>query len=93
MLSSQAPSFLYLLSDVVLILSEQFNSKATNENRYPTSLTGQLEVIDGEFTKRTTTEQITALEEEVTESAIKLTDDLDLFGEEENKMEYIKINL
>ena len=76
-----------------MILSEQFNSKETNENRYPTSLTGQLEVIDGEFTKRTTTEQITALEEEVTKSAIKLTDNLDLFGEEENKTEYIKINL
>ena len=87
MLSSQAPSFLYLLSDAILILSEQFNSKETNENRYPTSLTGQLEVIDGEFTKRTTTEQITALEEEAPESTIKLTDDLDLFNEEENKTE------
>ena len=78
---------MYLLSDAILILSEQFNSKETNENRYPTSLTGQLEVIDGEFTKRTTTEQITALEEEAPESTIKLTDDLDLFNEEENKTE------
>ena len=87
MLSSQAPSFLYLLSDSILILSEQFNSKETNENRYPTSLTGQLEVIDGEFTKRTTTEHIIGLEEEALESTIKLTDDLDLFSKEENKME------
>jgi hypothetical protein len=54
---------------------------------YPTSLTGRLEVIDGDFGRGTTIKEIVMLEEEATESVIKLTNDLDLFGEEENKTE------
>jgi hypothetical protein len=57
------------------------------KNWHPTSLTGQLEVIDGDFARGTTIEEIVMLEEEATELAIKLTNDLDLFGEEENKTE------
>jgi hypothetical protein len=57
------------------------------KNWYPTSLTGRLEVIDGDFARGTTIEEIAMLEEEATELAIKLTNDLDLFGEEENKTE------
>ena len=55
------------------------------KNRYPTNLTGRLEVIDRDFARGTTIEEIAMLEEEVMESAITLTDNLDLFGEEENK--------
>ena len=55
------------------------------KNRYATSLTSRLQVIDGDFAQGTTTKEIATLEEEATESAIKLTDDLDLFGEEKNK--------
>ena len=40
----------------------------------------KLERIDGGFARNLSGEQITALEEEVSDSAIKLTDDLDLFG-------------
>ena len=57
------------------------------KNRYPTSLTGRLEVIEGDFARGTTTEEIPTLEEEAAKSAIKLTNDLYLFDEEENKME------
>ena len=63
------------------------------KNRYPTNLTGRLEVIDRDFARGTTIEEIAMLEEEVMESAITLTDNLDLFGEEENKTESIRINL
>ena len=55
------------------------------KNRYPTNLTGRLEVIDRDFARGTTIEEIAMLEEEAMESAITLTDNLDLFGEEENK--------
>ena len=55
------------------------------KNRYPTSLTGRLEVIDGDFARGAATEEIAMLEEEATESTVKLADDLDLFGEEENR--------
>jgi hypothetical protein len=57
------------------------------KNRYPTSLTGRLDVIDGDFARGTTIEEIAALEEEAMELAIKLADNLDPFGEEENKIE------
>jgi hypothetical protein len=42
-------------------------------------------MIDGDFTQRTTAEQITMLEEEATESAIKLANDQDLFSKENNR--------
>jgi hypothetical protein len=57
------------------------------KNRYPTSLTGRPDVIDGDFARGTTIEEIATLEEEAMESAIKLADNLDPFGEEENKIE------
>ena len=40
-----------------------------------------------------TTEEIVKLEEEATELIVKLADDLNLFSEEENKTEWIRINL
>ena len=39
----------------------------------------KLEQIDGGFGRNLSDEQITVLEEEVADSAIKLADDLDLF--------------
>ena len=41
----------------------------------------KLERIDGGFARNLSDEQITELEEEVSDSAIKLADDLDLFGD------------
>ena len=41
----------------------------------------KLERIDGGFAQNLSDEQITALEEEVSDSAIKMVDDLDLFGD------------
>ena len=41
----------------------------------------KLERIDGGFAQNLSDEQITALEEEVSNSVIKLADDLDLFGD------------
>ena len=41
----------------------------------------KLERIDGGFARNLSDEQITALEDEVSDSAIKLVDDLDLFGD------------
>ena len=41
----------------------------------------KLERIDGGFAQNLSDEQITALEEEVSDLAIKLVDDLDLFGD------------
>ena len=41
----------------------------------------KLERIDGGFARNLSGEQITALEEEVSDSAIKLAVDLDLFGD------------
>ena len=41
----------------------------------------KLERIDGGFAQNLSDEQITALEEVVSNSAIKLADDLDLFGD------------
>ena len=41
----------------------------------------KLEQIDGGFAQNLSDEQITVLEEEVSHSAIKLADDLDLFGD------------
>ena len=41
----------------------------------------KLERIDGGFARNLSNEQITALEEEVSDSAIKLANDLDLFGD------------
>ena len=41
----------------------------------------KLERIDGGFAWNLSDEQITVLEEEVSDSAIKLADDLDLFGD------------
>ena len=41
----------------------------------------KLERIDGGFARNLSDEQITALEEEVSELVIKLADDLDLFGD------------
>jgi len=56
MLSSQSSSILY--------------PKSTSENRYLTSLTGRLEVIDGDFARGATTEEITMLEEEATDDVV-----------------------
>ena len=42
----------------------------------------ELDVIDGGFAWGTTEAQIEVLEEEATESVIKLADDLNLFGDE-----------
>ena len=41
----------------------------------------KLERIDGGFARNLSDEQITALEEEVSDLAIKLVNDLDLFGD------------
>ena len=41
----------------------------------------KLERIDGVFAQNLSDEQITVLEEEVSNSVIKLADDLDLFGD------------
>ena len=41
----------------------------------------KLERIDGGFARNLSDEQITALEEDVSDSTIKLADDLDLFGD------------
>ena len=41
----------------------------------------KLERIDGGFARNLSDEQITALEDEVSDSAIKLSDDFDLFGD------------
>ena len=43
--------------------------------------TVKLKRIDGGFAQNLSDEQITALEEEVSDSAIKMVDDLDLFGD------------
>ena len=43
--------------------------------------TVKLKRIDGGFAQNLSDEQITVLEEEVSNSAIKLADDLDLFGD------------
>jgi len=45
----------------------------------------KLERIDGGFAQNLSDEQITALEEEVSDSAIKLADDMDLFGDAGNE--------
>jgi hypothetical protein len=44
-------------------------------------------MIDGDFTQRTTAEWITTLEEDATESAIKLANDQDLFGKKNNRVD------
>ena len=44
---------------------------------YPSVKLGR---IDGSFDRNLSDEQITTLEEEVSDSAIKLADDMDLFG-------------
>ena len=45
----------------------------------------KLEQINGGFAQNLSDEQITALEEEVSDSAIKLADDMDLFGDAGNE--------
>ena len=45
----------------------------------------KLERIDGGFAQNLSDEQITVLEEEVSDSAIKLVDDMDLFGDAGNE--------
>ena len=45
----------------------------------------KLERIDGRFAQNLSDEQITALEEEVFNSAIKLADDMNLFGDAGNE--------
>jgi hypothetical protein len=40
--------------------------KSTSENRYPANLTSRLEVIDEDFARGTTIEEIAMLEEEAT---------------------------
>ena len=45
----------------------------------------KLERIDGGFAQNLSNEQITVLEEEVSDSAIKLADDMDLFGDAGNE--------
>ena len=45
----------------------------------------KLERIDGGFAQNLSNEQITGLEEEVSDSAIKLVDDKDLFGDAGNE--------
>ena len=45
----------------------------------------KLERIDGAFAQNISDKQITAPEEEVSESVIKLADDLDLFGNADNQ--------
>ena len=45
----------------------------------------KLKWIDGGFARNLSDEQITALEEEVSDSAIKLADDMDLFGDAGNE--------
>ena len=49
---------------------------------YPTV---NLKRIDYGFARNLSDEQITALEEEVSDSAIKLADDMDLFGNADNE--------
>ena len=45
----------------------------------------KLERIDDGFAQNLSDKQITALEEEVADSAIKLADDLDLFGDADHQ--------
>ena len=45
----------------------------------------KLKRIDSGFARNLSDEQITALEEEVSDSAIKLADDMDLFGDAGNE--------
>ena len=45
----------------------------------------KLKRIDGGFTQNLSDEQITTLEEEVSDLAIKLADDMDLFGDAGNE--------
>ena len=45
----------------------------------------KLERIDGGFARNLSDEQITVLEEEVADLAIKLADDLDLFGDADHQ--------
>lgn len=45
----------------------------------------KLEVIDGGYAQELSDEQITTLEVEVSESVIKLADDLELFGDASNE--------
>ena len=45
----------------------------------------KLKRIDGGFAQNLSDQQITALEEEVSNSAIKLADDMDLFGDAGNE--------
>ena len=45
----------------------------------------KLEQIDGGFAQNLSDEQITTLEEEVSDSTIKLADDMDLFGDASNE--------
>lgn len=45
----------------------------------------KIDVIDGGYARGVSDDQIAALEEEVEESTIKLTNDLNLFGENENR--------
>ena len=45
----------------------------------------KLKRIDGGFARNLSDEQITALEEEVSDSAIKLANDMDLFGDAGNE--------
>ena len=45
----------------------------------------KLQQIDGGFARNLSDEQITVLEEEVSDSAIKLVDDMDLFGDAGNE--------
>ena len=47
----------------------------------------KLEVIDTGFARRTSDARVDELEEEVSGSAIKLAEDLDLFGERENRVQ------
>lgn len=45
----------------------------------------RLDVIDGGYARGVSDAQITALNEEVEESAMRLADDLDMFGEQDNR--------
>ena len=45
----------------------------------------KLKQIDGGFAQNLGDEQITTLEEEVSDSAIKLANDMDLFGDASNE--------
>ena len=66
----------------VITYSAMGHALAVVRSVYPSV---KLERIEGGFAQNLSDEQITALEEEVYDSAIKLADDMDLFGDAGNE--------